>query len=213
MTSKQGKIIMMTAIAALVIILDQGLKLYVHSHLEIFQSIEITPWFHLCYVENNGMAFGVEWFSKLALTLFRIVAVIGIVWYMAKLVRIGWRSSYLAMLALTAAGALGNIIDCMFYGIIWDYAPFMYGRVIDMLYFPLIHDAQGNVLFFQPVFNIADTAITSAIFAILLFFRKDFNESFDRIKAEGRKSNNESKKSEAEDPETENSENAENSEA
>lgn len=204
---------MMTAIAALVIILDQGLKLYVHSHLEIFQSIEITPWFHLCYVENNGMAFGVEWFSKLALTLFRIVAVIGIVWYMAKLVRIGWRSSYLAMLALTAAGALGNIIDCMFYGIIWDYAPFMYGRVIDMLYFPLIHDAQGNVLFFQPVFNIADTAITSAIFAILLFFRKDFNESFDRIKAEGRKSNNESKKSEAEDPETENSENAENSEA
>lgn len=173
---------MMTIIALLVVILDQGLKIYVHNHFQLYQSIEITPWFQLCYVENNGMAFGVEWFSKFALTLFRIVAVIAIIWYIAKLLLLEWRTSYLLMLALIAAGAVGNIIDCMFYGIIWDYAPFMYGKVIDMLYFPIIRSAEGEVLFFQPVFNIADTAITSAIFAVLLFFRKDFNESFEKIK-------------------------------
>ena len=94
------------------------------------------------------------------------------------------------------AGALGNIIDCMFYGVIFSestifeaatlfpegggYAPLFYGKVVDMLYFPLIHNSAGEVLFFQPVFNIADSAITIAVFLLLLFFRKDLNDSFEK---------------------------------
>lgn len=182
MTSKTRQKLLVTGIIALVVLLDQSLKLYIHNHLQLYQSIEILPWFELCYVENNGMAFGMEWFSKLALTLFRIVAVGALAWYINKLIKQGWRTSYLVMLALVTAGALGNIIDCMFYGIAFGYAPFMYGRVIDMLYFPLIHNSAGDVLFFRPVFNLADTAITVAIFAILIFFRNDFNKSFENPK-------------------------------
>ncbi len=182
MTSQTKKSILVCAIIALIVLLDQSLKIFIHSYFDLYQSVEITPWFVLCYVENNGMAFGVEWFSKLALTLFRIIAVGALGWYIHSLIKHNWRTSYLVMLALITAGAVGNIIDCMFYGIIWDYAPFMYGKVIDMLYFPLIHNGAGEVIFFRPVFNIADTAITTAIFIVLLFFRHDFNNSFEAIK-------------------------------
>jgi len=142
------------------------------------------------------MAFGWEFFDKLFLTIFRIGAVIAIIYYIHLLIKRKARLSYLLVISLIMAGALGNIIDCMFYGVIFSestifeaatlfpegggYAPLFYGKVVDMLYFPLIHNSAGEVLFFQPVFNIADSAITIAVFLLLLFFRKDLNDSFEK---------------------------------
>ncbi len=172
--------------------LDQALKLWVHAHFEIGESLPLTNWFWLCYIENDGMAFGIEWFSKLLLTLFRIAAVGLLVWYIVTLVKrviknpptdpMGFKSvrrmnGYIAMIMMVTAGALGNIVDCLCYGIAFGYAPLFYGRVIDMLYFPLIHNAAGEVVFFRPVFNLADSYITMAVICILLFFRKELNET------------------------------------
>jgi signal peptidase II len=157
--------------------------LYVATHFALGESKEITSWFWFCYVENNGMAFGIEWFSKLALTLFRIVAVGLLGWYTHLLIhKHHARKGYIATIALIIAGALGNIIDCVFYGKLFGYANWMYGRVVDMFYFPLIHNSAGEVIFFRPVFNFADTCITCAVFIIILFYAKDMNSSLDSKK-------------------------------
>ena len=185
-----------TAVVGLVA-LDQALKLWIHAHFAIGESLPITSWFWICYIENDGMAFGIEWFSKLLLTLFRLGAIGLLIWYIVTLVqrviktplkdetgfkRTGRMNGYIAMITMVAAGALGNIIDCVFYGIVFDYAPLFYGRVIDMLYFPLIRNAAGEVLFFRPVFNLADSYITTAVICILLFFRKELNETLSSTK-------------------------------
>lgn len=176
---------MVTGIVLLMVLIDQLVKVYVKTHFYLGESVEVTPWFYICFVENNGMAFGIEWFSKLLLTLFRIVAV-GLLGYYSHMLihKRPARTGYLATIALVIAGALGNIIDCVCYGKIWGYADWMYGRVVDMLYFPLIKDAAGNCIFFQPVFNIADSCITCAVIIILLFYRKDLNESLEKVKIE-----------------------------
>lgn len=163
----------------LAVAVDQAVKLWVHGHFRIGEAWEVTSWFWLCHVENNGMAFGIEWLSKPLLTLFRIAAVVVLGWYMHRLItgEKPVRAGYLAAVAMVTAGALGNIVDCMCYGVLWDYAPVLYGKVVDMLYFPLIHNAEGDVLFFRPVFNIADSYITGAVAAIILFYRKDLDES------------------------------------
>ena len=141
----------------------------------------ITPWFWLTFVENDGMAFGIEWFSKLLLTLFRIAAVGVLGWYMHRLIHINKaRTSYLAVIAFVTAGAIGNIIDCVFYGKIFGYAGWFYGKVVDMLYFPLIHNAAGECIFFRPVFNLADACITTSVIVIILFFRKDLDASLQK---------------------------------
>lgn len=171
---------LVTGIVLLALLIDQALKLYIATHFALGESREVTSWFWLCYVENNGMAFGIEWFSKLALTLFRIVAVGLLAWYTHLLIhKHRARTSYIAIVALIIAGALGNIIDCVFYGKLFGYADWMYGRVVDMFYFPLIHNSAGEVVFFRPVFNCADTYITCAVIAILLFFHKDMNSTLD----------------------------------
>ena len=152
--------------------------MYIHSHFTLGESVAVLPFFELCYVENNGMAFGIEWFSKLCLTLFRIGAVGVLGWYIHRLIHVVHaRTSYLAMVSMVTAGALGNIIDCVFYGRLFGYAGWFYGRVIDMLYFPLIRDASGECLFFRPVFNLADSCITIAILAIVFWFRNDLDSS------------------------------------
>lgn len=177
--------LMITGIVLLMVLIDQLVKVYVKTHFYMGEAREVTPWFYICFVENNGMAFGIEWFSKLLLTLFRIVAVVLLGWYGHLLIyKRPARTGYIATVALVIAGALGNIIDCVFYGKIWGYAGWMYGRVVDMLYFPLIRDAEGNCLFFQPVFNIADSCITCAVIIILLFYRKDLNDSLEKNKVE-----------------------------
>lgn len=183
-------------VVVLILAIDQIVKFYIKLHFPLGGYIEVFPWFQICFVENNGMAFGWELGSKLFLTLFRIVAIGALCYYIQRLIRQKIRIGFIITIALVLAGAIGNLIDCLFYGLIFSessfgqiatlfpegggYAPFFYGKVVDMLYFPLIHNAAGEVLFFRPVFNIADSAITVAVFLILLFYRKDLNESLEK---------------------------------
>lgn len=181
MTKEIKQTILVTGIVLLAVFADQVLKLYVATHFRLGESNSITSWFWICFVENDGMAFGIEWFSKLLLTLFRIVAVGLLSWYMHRLIYINKaRTSFLAMVALVTAGALGNIIDCVFYGKLFGYAGWFYGKVVDMLYFPLIHNAAGECIFFRPVFNFADSCITVSVILLILFFRKDLDSSLQK---------------------------------
>lgn len=177
--SIKNKAWLIAATITLLIVLDQALKLYIRTHFELGETHEILPFFQLCFVENNGMAFGIQWLPKWCLTAFRIIMVGLLGWYMNMLLKREARTSYLAMITLVTAGALGNIIDCVFYGKMFGYETWFYGKVVDMLYFPLIQNAAGETLFFRPVFNIADSYITIAVFAIILFFRKDLNDSLE----------------------------------
>ncbi len=169
-------------IVLLAVAIDQLSKVYIKTHFELGEAREVFSWFWIVFVENNGMAFGIEWFSKLFLTLFRILAVGVLGWYIHTMIhKQEVRTSYLTMISLITAGALGNIIDCVFYGKIWGYADWFYGKVVDMLYFPLIRNAAGECLFFRPVFNIADSCITVAVILIIIFFRKDLDDSLNQI--------------------------------
>ena len=119
----------------------------------------------------------------------RLAAVGVLGWYIHTMIhKQTVRTGYLTTIAMVIAGALGNIIDCVCYGKIWDYAGWFHGRVVDMLYFPLIRNAAGECLFFRPVFNIADSFITVAVFLIIIFYRKDLDDSLNQIfpKKEGR---------------------------
>ena len=180
---------LIAAAVILLVAIDQALKLYIRTHFMLGEAHKILPFFQLCFVENNGMAFGIQWLPKWCLTAFRIVMVGVLGWYINLLLKRQARASYLTMITLITAGALGNIIDCVFYGKLFSYETWFYGKVVDMLYFPLIHNAAGETLFFRPVFNLADSYITIAVFAIILFFRKDLNDSL-----ETDKSNTETKK-------------------
>ena len=185
--------ILVSGIVVVAVALDQLLKVYIKTHFMLGEARPITSWFWLCFVENNGMAFGIEWFSKLALTLFRIVVVGLIGWFVHVLIKrqqvgIPVRTGYLVCLACVIAGALGNIIDCVFYGKIWGYAGWFYGKVVDMFYFPLIHNSAGEVIFFRPVFNLADSFITCAVILLLIFYHRDLNESLNGIEWRPKKS-------------------------
>lgn len=175
-SSRQSRIWLVTAIVVLAIAIDQAIKLYIATHFELGESRYVCSWFWLCYIENNGMAFGIEWFSKLALTLFRMIAVGLLGWYVHTLIRKPETpTGYIATIAFIIAGAAGNIIDCVCYGKLFGYAGWFYGRVVDMFYFPLIRSTTGEVLFFRPVFNFADSCITCAVGVILLFYLKQLN--------------------------------------
>ena len=195
MTDSRKRLYLSLFVFALLLI-DQISKFYIKLNFPLGSYVEVFPWFQICFVENPGMAFGWEFFDKLFLTVFRIVAVIAITYYLHQLIKRKARMGYLLTISLIMAGALGNIIDCVLYGRIFSestfyqaatlfpaeggYAPLFYGKVVDMLYFPLIHNSAGEVLFFQPVFNLADSAITVAVFILLLFYRKDLNDSFEK---------------------------------
>ncbi len=185
-------------IAAAVILVDQIVKIWVKTHFYLGESVQILPFFELRFVQNNGMAFGMEFGSKLLLTLFRIVVVGLLIWYIARLCRRGDAPrGYIVTLSLIAAGAGGNIVDCLFYGEIFNnpwppevagfvpwgmgYSGLFHGLVVDMLYFPLFSFEWPQWLpllggqefsFFDPVFNIADSAITVGIFMLVLFYSK-----------------------------------------
>ena len=167
--SRQGRIWLVIGIVLGALVIDQIIKLYIATHFAIGESREIFSWFWICY--------GIEWFSKLALTLFRLLAVGLLGWYVHVLIgKPETKTGYLATIAFIIAGALGNIIDCVFYGKLFGYAGWFYGRVVDMFYFPLIHNSAGEVIFFRPVFNFADSCITCAVAAILLFYMKELNQ-------------------------------------
>ena len=173
------------------------------------ETIDVCSWFKILFIENNGMAFGMELGSKLFLTIFRIVAITLIGYYIYKLIKKNnnLKKGYLISISLIFAGALGNIIDCLFYGVIFNaprfpeiatlfpaeggYADFMYGRVVDMLYFPLFSFVWPDWIpfvggeyfeFFEPVFNIADSAITIGIALVLIFYRKSLSLEFSKEK-------------------------------
>ena len=172
----QGRLWLVIGIIIGSLVIDQAIKLYIATHFALGESYEVFSWFWLCFVENNGMAFGIEWFSKLALTLFRILAVGLLGWYIHTLLRKPETpTGYIATIAFIIAGAAGNIIDCVFYGKLFGYAGWFYGKVVDMFYFPLIRNSAGEVLFFRPVFNFADSCITCAVAVILLFYLKQLN--------------------------------------
>ena len=187
MKSTLKKSLLVSLIVVAGVVLDQVVKLYVLHHFRLYDDLQVTNWFHICYILNDGMAFGVEWFDKLALTLFRLVAVGLLGWYLHLLIhRRPARTSYLVTIAFVMAGALGNIVDCVCYGKLFQGGEWMYGKVVDMLYFPLIRNGAGEVLFFRPVFNVADSYITCAVIVIILFFTKDLNASFEKEAKEWR---------------------------
>lgn len=186
------------AVAAGVVILDQILKFWIKTHFYLGEDYQILPFFHLRFIQNNGMAFGMEFGSKLLLTGFRILLVSLLIWYMCKLVRAARVPvGYMISVALITAGAFGNIIDCVFYGEIFSnpyppqvasvvpfgegYGTWLHGLVVDMLYFPLFSFRWPGWLpwiggqefsFFDPVFNLADAAITVGMLLIILFYSK-----------------------------------------
>lgn len=188
-------------IVILLLLLDQILKIWIKTHLELHESIEITPWFYLCFTENPGMAFGIEVIGKLFLSIFRIVAVGFIGYYLYSLVKKNYPFGFIACISLILAGAIGNIIDSIFYGVIFDhsygqvatlfpegggYAGWLHGKVVDMFYFPLIETTWPDWLpiwggqefiFFRPIFNLADSAICVGVFLLLLFYRNTFSKS------------------------------------
>jgi signal peptidase II len=179
-----------TPIAILFVILaiDQYFKLYIKNHFYLGEEISVIgDWFRLHFTENYGMAFGLEFggkTGKIFLTLFRIIFVGVIGYYIKTLIDKNTRSMYVYGWVLIVAGALGNIIDSVFYGVYFGYDSWFHGRVVDMLYFPLIQTtipenwpfwAGEDFEFFRPVFNIADAAISFG-FVIILFMQKAVSE-------------------------------------
>jgi len=181
---------------------DQALKIWIKTNMVLGQEFKIFDWFIIHFTENNGMAFGVEfggYIGKALLTIFRIIVVIIGINYVSRISKLNISTGSLISLGLVIGGAIGNIIDSCFYGIIFNhslnniatilpetggYAPFLHGKVVDMFYFPLINShfpewvpffGGDHFIFFRPVFNVADAGISIGIFLLLLFYRKDFS--------------------------------------
>jgi signal peptidase II len=200
-------------IIILILVADQVFKIWIKTSLSLGDEIVIFKnWFILHFVENNGMAFGFEFageYGKMFLSIFRILAVIAIGWYLFKLARQKEVPfGFIVSISMIFAGAIGNIIDSLFYGLIFNhsygqvaslfpegggYAGFLHGKVVDMLYFPLIEGTYPNwipflggndFIFFRPVFNLADSSITIGIFSIIIFYRKYFNKDEEKSEKE-----------------------------
>jgi len=191
-------------IVVLVLLIDQVLKVWIKTHMTLGEEFTVIgSWFRIHFVENNGMAFGFEFggsYGKVFLSLFRLTAIFMIGWYIPKLVKRDLPMGFIACVAMIFAGAIGNIIDSAFYGLIFNdsvgkvsslfppeggYAPFLHGRVVDMFYFPLVSGVfpgwvpvwgGSDFEFFRPVFNVADSSISIGIFSIIIFYRKLFNK-------------------------------------
>jgi signal peptidase II len=191
-------------IIILILILDQILKIWVKTHMQIGQEIHLLGnRGMLHFIENNGMAFGMEMggkLGKLILSIFRVIAIIGIGWFLNSLISKKTNPGLILAVSAIMAGAIGNIIDSAFYGMIFNesynqvatmfpaeggYSSFLHGRVVDMFYFPVINthwpnwspiNAGESLIFFRPVFNLADSAITCGVFSIILFQRRMFKD-------------------------------------
>ena len=210
------------AVLLLVFILlaDQVSKILVKTNMTIHESIEIFSWFKILFIENNGMAYGMEIGSKLLLSLMRVLLIGVLSVYLVREIKEKARWGYIVCLVMVVAGAVGNMIDGMFYGLIFDestpytvselvpfgsgYSSFMTGKVVDMLYFPIINTTWPEwvpmvggegFIFFSPIFNIADSSISVGVVALLIWYRKELAEmSVEKIL--GRKKNDSLQKTE-----------------
>lgn len=192
---------MAVLIVLAILLIDQLIKVWVKTSMELHESIRVTDWFFISFIENNGMAWGMQIGSKLALSLFRIVAIAFLGYYIWLQARKKARWGYLVCLSMVLAGAAGNLIDCMFYGLGFEassphhvsqwvglgngYSEFLMGKVVDMFYFPIIQTTWPewmpfwggqDFVFFSPVFNFADSSISVGVVALLLFFRKELSK-------------------------------------
>jgi signal peptidase II len=195
----KGRLAVLIVVAILVI--DQIIKIWVKTSMTLHESIHITDWFYITFIENMGMAFGMQLGSKIILSLFRVVAISVLGYYIWLEVQKKARTGYIVCLAMVMAGAAGNLIDCMFYGLVFNnssefylsyfvpfgtgYAPFLMGKVVDMFYFPLIETewpqwmpfvGGEHFVFFSPVFNFADSSISVGVVLLLLFYREEISK-------------------------------------
>ena len=181
--------------------IDQIIKISVKTSMFLHESIKITNWFYISFIENNGMAYGISFIPKPLLSSFRMVACCFLVWYLFKEIKSGARLIWIILVSMVLAGAIGNLIDCMFYGLIFSdssfyyeaylvafgtgYAPFLEGRVVDMFYFPLVVTTYPEwvpfyggepFIFFSPIFNFADACISTGVISIILFCHKELSK-------------------------------------
>ena len=187
-----------TIIIALAIIIDQVTKIWVKTHFFYGEQVEVASWFKIAFIENNGMAFGMELGSKAILTWLRIIFSILFIYYLVKIrKRTDLPKGFVTCVALITAGAIGNVIDCIAYGQLFNdpmppevaqflpseegYASLFNGKVVDMLYFPLAEwdwpqwmpgIGGKHFLFFEPIFNVADACLTTSILVLIIFYNK-----------------------------------------
>lgn len=204
----RGHLAVLIVLGAL--IADQVIKILVKTTMYYRESIRITDWFYITFIENPGMAFGMQIIPKTVQTISRMVFACVIVWYISVLAKANFKRGYIICVSLILAGALGNIIDSIFYGVIFSestyseiatfvpvgqgYTDWLHGKVVDMFYFPLVEFnwpawmpfvGGEHFIFFSPIFNFADAAISCGVFALFIFYAKDFNKSFEVIKQRG----------------------------
>lgn len=190
---------LVTAMVIVLLVIDQIVKVYIKTHFCLGESVHVTDWFYIDFIENNGMAWGMSFIGKLWLSLLRMAAIVVLVWYLHRIIKAGkHRMLYVLLVSLVLTGAIGNMIDSMFYGLMFTasspyyvsyavpfgdgYAPFLMGKVVDMLRFPFFSYTWPDWVpfwggqhgtFFDPVFNVADVCVTVGILALLLFCRKE----------------------------------------
>ena len=187
-----------TLLVIVLLVIDQIIKIDVKTGMSLHESIKVTDWFYISFIENNGMAYGMSFIPKTLLTLFRIVAVGFLTYYISIVIKRGGRMPYLVCLSMVLAGAAGNIFDSLFYGMIFSestlynvsqfvpfgegYGTFLNGRVVDMFYFPIFSLRWPEWLpfiggkdytFFSAIFNFADACISVGMVLLILFFRKE----------------------------------------
>lgn len=185
-------------LVVVILIIDQWIKIEVKTTMRLHESREVASWFYIAFIENKGMAYGMSFIYKPLLSIFRLVAIIVLSIYTYRQIRRGARWIYIILLSMVVAGAAGNLIDCMFYGLCFTestpydvatwvpmgdgYAEFLTGKVVDMFYFPIIQTQYPDwfpmfggqeFIFFAPVFNFADASISTSVVALLLFCRKE----------------------------------------
>ena len=201
---------LLAGIIILILIADQFLKIWVKTHFFLGEEYPITSWFIIKFIQNNGMAFGMEFMSKFLLTFGRIIAVVLFIWALRKILPYRQlRTGFLISVSLIIAGAAGNVIDCIFYGEIFNnplppetavifppdggYAGWFEGKVVDMLYFPLFSFYWPDWIpmiggekfeFFQYIFNIADASITIGVLMLIIFYSSDLGKAWRYISSD-----------------------------